>query len=98
MKLYRLSPHTGYSPDGLGRKKAPTGAGALRLLLGLRWSGGLICRRIYSVTNPRVAQTTKLRRLGAYIERGQPARLLAGALGAVERAVATAGYTSLSPP
>ncbi len=28
----------------------------------------------------------KLRRLGAYIERGQPARLLAGALGAVERA------------
>ena len=29
----------------------------------------------------------KLRRLGAYIEQGQPARLLAGALGAVERAV-----------
>ncbi len=29
----------------------------------------------------------KLRRLGAYVERGQPARLLAGALGAVERAV-----------
>ncbi len=28
MKLYRLSPHTGYSPDGLGRKKAPTEAGA----------------------------------------------------------------------
>ncbi len=28
----------------------------------------------------------KLRRLGAYIEQGQPARLLAGALGAVERA------------
>ena len=28
----------------------------------------------------------KLRRLGAYVERGQPARLLAGALGAVERA------------
>ncbi len=28
----------------------------------------------------------KLRRLDAYIERGQPARLLAGALGAVERA------------
>ena len=28
----------------------------------------------------------KLRRLGAYIEEGQPARLLAGALGAVERA------------
>ncbi len=28
----------------------------------------------------------KLRRLGAYIERGQPARLLAGALSAVERA------------
>ena len=27
----------------------------------------------------------KLRRLGAYVERGQPARLLAGALGAVER-------------
>ena len=28
----------------------------------------------------------KLRRLGAYVEGGQPARLLAGALGAVERA------------
>ncbi len=28
----------------------------------------------------------KLRRLGAYVEEGQPARLLAGALGAVERA------------
>ena len=28
----------------------------------------------------------KLRRLGAYVEQGQPARLLAGALGAVERA------------
>ncbi len=28
----------------------------------------------------------KLRRLEAYVERGQPARLLAGALGAVERA------------
>ncbi len=28
----------------------------------------------------------KLRRLGSYIEKGQPARLLAGALGAVERA------------
>ncbi len=27
----------------------------------------------------------KLRRLGAYVEQGQPARLLAGALGAVER-------------
>ncbi len=30
----------------------------------------------------------KLRRLSAYVEQGQPARLLAGALGAVERAVA----------
>jgi hypothetical protein len=29
----------------------------------------------------------KLRRLEAYVDRGQPARLLAGALGAVERAV-----------
>ena len=28
----------------------------------------------------------KLRRLGAYVEHGQPARLLAGALTAVERA------------
>ncbi len=28
----------------------------------------------------------KLRRLSAYVERGQPARLLAGALGSVERA------------
>ena len=33
----------------------------------------------------------KLRRLGAYVERGQPARLLAGALGAVERAVVETG-------
>ncbi len=32
----------------------------------------------------------KLRRLGAYVERGQPARLLAGALGAVERAAVEA--------
>ncbi len=32
----------------------------------------------------------KLRRLGAYIEQGQPARLLAGALGAVERAASGA--------
>ena len=31
----------------------------------------------------------KLRRLGAYIEQGQPARLLAGALSAVERAALT---------
>jgi hypothetical protein len=31
----------------------------------------------------------KLRRLGAYVERGQPARLLAGALSAVERAAQT---------
>jgi hypothetical protein len=30
----------------------------------------------------------KLRRLGAYYWQGQPARLLAGALGAVERAAA----------
>jgi len=30
----------------------------------------------------------KLRRLGAYVEGGQPARLLAGALSAVERAAA----------
>ncbi len=37
----------------------------------------------------------KLRRLGAYVERGQPARLLAGALGAVERAVTAAGGASL---
>ncbi len=32
----------------------------------------------------------KLRRLGAYVEAGQPARLLAGALGAVERVAVTA--------
>ncbi len=32
----------------------------------------------------------ELRRLGAYVERGQPARLLAGALGAVERAASGA--------
>ena len=37
----------------------------------------------------------KLRRLDAYVERGQPARLLAGALGAVERAVTAAGGASL---
>ena len=32
----------------------------------------------------------KLRRLSAYVDRGQPARLLAGALGAVERAASGA--------
>ncbi len=32
------------------------------------------------------AAAVKLRRLEAYVDRGQPARLLAGALGAVERA------------
>ncbi len=38
----------------------------------------------------------KLRRLGAYVERGQPARLLAGALSAVERAaVKTSRMTAL---
>ncbi len=40
-------------------------------------------------TSPAVTledAAVKLRRLGAYVERGQPARLLAGALGAVERA------------
>ncbi len=31
----------------------------------------------------------KLRRLGAYVDKGQPARLLAGALAAVERAAQT---------
>ena len=36
----------------------------------------------------------KLRRLGAYIERGQPARLLAGALEAVERAAVEVGLRS----
>ncbi len=39
--------------------------------------------------NPAVTledAAVKLRRLGAYVERGQPARLLAGALVAVERA------------
>ena len=35
----------------------------------------------------------KLRRLGAYIEQGQPARLLAGALGAVERAAVGSPYS-----
>ncbi len=39
----------------------------------------------------------KLRRLGAYIEQGQPARLLAGALGAVERAAAEAGQLPARP-
>ncbi len=37
-------------------------------------------------TSPAETQedaAVKLRRLGAYVERGQPARLLAGALGAV---------------
>ena len=32
----------------------------------------------------------KLRRLEAYVDKGQPARLLAGALGAVERAASGA--------
>ena len=40
-------------------------------------------------TSPAVTledAAVKLRRLGPYVERGQPARLLAGVLGAVERA------------
>ncbi len=40
-------------------------------------------------TSPAVTledAAVKLRRLGAYVDRGQPARLLAGALSAVERA------------
>ncbi len=39
-------------------------------------------------TSPAVTledAAVKLRRLGAYVDRGQPAQLLAGALGAVER-------------
>ena len=36
----------------------------------------------------------KLRRLGAYIEGPEPARLLAGALGAVERAAVEVGLRS----
>ena len=35
----------------------------------------------------------KLRRLGAYVERGQPARLLSGALEAVERAAVESPYS-----
>ncbi len=38
----------------------------------------------------------KVRRLGAYVERGQPARLLAGALVAVERAAVNTGPESRS--
>ena len=34
----------------------------------------------------------KLRRLEAYVDKGQPARLLAGALSAVERAVLTTAH------
>jgi hypothetical protein len=34
----------------------------------------------------------KLRRLEAYVDKGQPARLLAGALGVVEKVVTAAGY------
>ena len=37
----------------------------------------------------------KLRRLEAYVERGQPARLLAGALSAVERAAVEVGLSRL---
>ena len=36
----------------------------------------------------------KLRRLGAYVDGGQPARLLAGALGAVERVAVEVGLRS----
>ena len=39
----------------------------------------------------------KLRRLGAYVESGQPARLLAGALGAVERVAVEAGQLPARP-
>ncbi len=40
----------------------------------------------------------KLRRLGAYVESGQPARLLAGALGAVERAALRSAYSGRAGP
>ncbi len=40
----------------------------------------------------------KLRRLGAYVERGPPARLLAGALGAVERAALRSTYSGRAGP
>ena len=52
-----------------------------------RWSDNdkVETRRLEDKTLQDTA--VKLRRLGAYVERGQPARLLAGALGAVERAI-----------
>jgi hypothetical protein len=52
-----------------------------------RWSDNdkVETRRLEDETLQDAA--VKLRRLGAYVEQGQPARLLAGALGAVERAV-----------
>ncbi len=40
----------------------------------------------------------KLRRLGAYVEGGQPARLLAGALGVLERAAAETKPRPAEPP
>ncbi len=57
-----------------------------------RWQGGEIAE-LQRMIDTSPAETledaaVKLRRLGAYIEQGQPARLLAGALSAVERAVA----------
>jgi exonuclease VII large subunit len=45
-------------------------------------------QRMIDTTLAETLQDTavKLRRLSAYVEQGQPARLLAGAVGAVERA------------
>jgi hypothetical protein len=59
-------------------------------LLGLQQAGGgpSELQRMIDTAPAKTLEdaAVKLRRLGAYVDRGQPARLLAGALGAVERA------------
>ena len=59
-----------------------------------RWSDNdkVETRRLEDETLQDTA--VKLRRLSGYVDRGQPARLLAGALGGVERAAVEVGLRS----
>ncbi len=62
-----------------------------------RWSDNdkVETRRLEDETLQDTA--VKLRRLSGYVDRGQPARLLAGALSAVERAAVEAGQLPARP-
>jgi hypothetical protein len=63
-----------------------------------RWSDNdkVETRRLEDETLQDAA--VKLRRLGAYVEQGQPARLLAGALQAVERVALRSAYSGRAGP